>query len=352
MPQETFNPISDPFDKKPPQHPGTVLVAFRDGAAIRIGAEPNVGIRSRVDWSEYLTPKNLASRLVAPIVVAIFVLWLLGGLGTFIVMFLAGAVAFWVILNRREPVVVQLLGALPEYYRVDVSRHTVRDERRTQLADAGVYVVVNFEYRAKVTNPEQVVERGVRDVREYLSDRFYVEIDARARKGTLRDELAKLRDTLEDFFKKPPTDELISVNSITFDLSVEGAPGRALAKLSEESIRKKEIEAQGRLDTAERDNLVTVISNDELLLAEVMRSDDKRVQELIKLRMEQQNIGFQRNLSLFKVALEEGILEAHQIRRDYPDFFKALTTTMPGLVVETKRIASNPAPASEDKEKQ
>lgn len=343
MPQETFNPISDPFDTRPPQSPGTVLIAFHGGAATRIGTERRASIGSLVDWSQYLSPRLIA--LVA--VVAVALIWFLGGMGTLIALVLAAAAAIWLMANRRSAIADFLLGALPEYYRVDVSRHTIRDERRAQLADPGVYVVVYFEYRATVTNPEQVVALGVRDVREYLSDKFYVAIDARARKGTLKDELAGLRGALEDLFKMRPTDQLINVDSITFDLGLEGAPGRALAKLSEESIREKEIRAQGRLDAVERANLVTIISNDELLLAEVMRSDDKRVQELLRLRMEQRNIGFQQNLSLFKVALEQGILEPHQIKRDFPSFFDALTKIMPGLIVEPKAIESKPQPPIE-----
>jgi replicative DNA helicase len=122
---------------------------------------------------------------------------------------------------------------------------------------------------------------------------------------------------------------------------LEGAPQQALARLSEKSIREKEIRAQADLDAVERENLLPIIANDNLLLAEVMRSDEKRVQELLKFRMEQKSISFEQNLALFKTALENGVLEACQIKRDFPQFFEGLTRAIPGLVVEPKALSSD-----------
>ena len=333
MPQETYNPISEAFDFRPPQNPGTVLVGFADGVVKMVGSDTYRDIKNYFSLERYIEPYNgIKIGLIA--VVLVIIIWIVGLIVTVILFVAAVAGIAWLVANRHSAVATMLFGSLPKYYLVDISRRIVRDERRTQLSDAGVYVVVQFEYRATVINPEKVVASGVKDVREYLSDKFYVDIDARARSGTLKDELAGFRRDLSTLFGQPKADELIRVEAVTFDLIVEGAPGRALAKLSEESIRQMEIQAQGRLDAAERENLVQVISNDELLLAEVMRSDDKRVHELIKLRMDQQNIGFQRNLALFKVALEEGVLEAHQIKKEYPTIYEALTKVLPRLVVD------------------
>jgi hypothetical protein len=230
-----------------------------------------------------------------------------------------------------------------------VSRQTLDDERRTQLKEAGVYVIVEFEYRATVIEPEGIVTRGVRDVRTYLSDKFYQRIDSCVRQGTLDDNLISLRQNLETQLTEPLRDSLVKVESVLFDVRTEGNAGKALARLSEEAIERKQLEAQNRLDDVARNNMLKIIGNDDLLLAEMMRLDDNsRVHELLKLRLDQRNISFQQNLSLLDTMMKHGILEAYQIKRDYPQFFEDLTRLrlMPGLSGRQETTPTKELPSS------
>jgi hypothetical protein len=339
MPQETFNPIGEPSDTVPPQRPGTVVISYHEGIAANFKAERRSNNVLGVDPKPFLSPQ--AALAFAILVVILLAALVTIGLTVAIVLFLAafgGLIALR--LNARSPLAVLLFGRAPQYYLVDISRRTVRDTRRTQLKNPGIYVVVDFEYRVQVSKPVEVVIKGVYDVRDYLSEKFYLGVDALAHQHTL-DKLDQFRDTLTKFMEQPKSDDIFIVDAVTFDVHLEGAPGEAMTKLSEARIREEEIRAQSKLDAVEREGLVGLIANDNLLLAEIMRSDDTRVQELLKMRMEQRNISFQQNLALFKVALETGVLEPHQIKRDFPEFFEGLTKAVPGVLIGSR---STPAP--------
>lgn len=329
MPKETYNPISDAFDSKPPLRPGTVVVSFKNGTATKVEANQESAISSLIERIKSTPPGYLIGILIALIIF----FWFIGLAGSiFLVLGLIGFI-FFIITNKTSPISQSIMGSQAEYYLVDISRKIIIDERRAQLSDPGVYVIVHFEYRVKVISPAGVVSEGISDVREYLSDKFYLEIDKIASNGKLEDKLSSLRKDLENLFSNKISDNLLEISSATFDVRLEGAPASAIAKLSEANIKKQEIMMQSDLDSVERETLQYIINNDSLLLAEVMRSDDEKARELLNIRMNQKEISFSQNLELFKAALENGVLEAHQIKRDYPDFFANLTNSMPGLLM-------------------
>lgn len=339
MPIETYNPISESFESKPSLRPGTVVVSFKNGSASVIEMNQESIVTSWITWISKTAPIYLTGSLI--ILIAFF--WFLGLVGSILIIVgILGALSYLVI-NRDSPISQTILGSQAKYYLVDISRKTIMDERRVQLSDPGVYVIIHFEYRVKVLSPDGVVAEGIKDIREYLSDKFYLEIDKIASRGTLKDKLSSLRSDLESLFNNKISDNLLEVTSATFDVRLEGAPANAIAKLSEANIKRQEIIMQGELDAVERETLQYVISDDSLLLAEVMRSDDKKARELLNIRMNQKEISFSQNLELFKAALENGVLEAHQIKRDYPDFFTSLTNSMPGLLMggENKKAIEN-----------
>ncbi len=174
MPRTTYNPISDPFDNMPKQRPGTIVASYSNGVAKEVLQEQGYG--QHFNWIKSIP---LPVFIIAA-VLAVLSLFIFGFKFTFILLVLAVGGLIYLKIDNSSPLARLLFGALPEYYLVDISRRTISDERRAQLSDSGVYIIVTFEYRAEVSNPLAVIETGVRDVREYLSDKFYRYIDETA----------------------------------------------------------------------------------------------------------------------------------------------------------------------------
>jgi hypothetical protein len=327
MPLQTFNPISEPFEYAPPQRPGTVVVSFENGTA-RSATTTGTSLRERA--LELVNVRTGAALAIA----AVVLIWLLGSVGFILVFLLTLALSIYIAVNRRSPLALFLIGSTPTYYLVDISPHTISDERRIQLADTGIYAKVEIEYRATVEDPVAIVQQGIQDVREYLSRKFYIEIAKIAARGTLTDNIDGLRKQLNDLSNRIPQDEVISIEQATFDVGIEGTAAGELARLSAASLQKQGLKVRHELNDLERGYYQQIISDDNALLAEMMRPgvDKTTLQTALRARLEATETTFNQKVTLLKMAFEHGVLEQHQIRRDYPQFFDQLTQAMTGLV--------------------
>jgi hypothetical protein len=327
MPLQTFNPISDPFEHIPTQRPGTVVVTFENGKA-RSAAMTGTSLQERA--VELVNVRTGGAFAIAMIVL----IWLLGFAGFFLLLVLTAALSIYVIINRRSPLAVFLMGSTPAYYLVDISPHTVSDERRIQLADTGIYATVEIEYRAIVEDPVAVVQQGIQDVREYISRKIYIEIAKAAAEGTLADNIDGLRKQLNEIAAQIPQDEVISIEQVTLDVGVEGTAADDLARLAAASLQKKGLKVQQDLDDLRRAYFEKIITDDNALLAEMMRPgvDKATLQMALRSRLEASETTFNQKLALLKMAFEHGVLEQHQIRNQYPEFFNQIKQAMTGLV--------------------
>jgi hypothetical protein len=341
MPVQSFNPISEAFEHMPPQRPGTVVVSFHNGEAKRLGSK-RVSIREKI--LELLTARVLGAALG----ISLVLLGLLGVTGFLISMLLAVGFGTYLVLNRKSPLTTFLVGETPTFYLVDVSPHTILDERRVQLADTGIYANVAIEYRARVMDPTSVVEKGISDVRDYLSRRFYTDVARIAAQGTLNDKIDSLRRNLNAYAQQVPQDELIAVEEVIFDVGVEGAAAEQLARLSASSLQKQGMQVQHDINAMERAYYQHIISDDNALLAEMMRpgADKATLQAALRSRLDTAEVSFNQKLTLVKMAFEHGVLEQHQIRRDYPEFFGQITNALSDLTgggaQQARRLAAGP----------
>jgi hypothetical protein len=333
MPLQTFNPISGPFERLPTNRPGTVIISLHNGKA-----------------NQTASAKLSPPRVITGIAIILFFLsvsiLVFGsgklGIGGIVVSVLLAGVG--VLLTHESPLSLFFIGANPTFYLVDVSPHTITDERRVQLADTGIYANVEIEYRATVIDPVGIVQRGISDVREYLSRRFYSKIALMAAEGTLNDKIGSLRKKLSAM--EAPGDELISVEEATFEVAVEGAAADHLAQISASSLYEQGMKARLAINALERGYYEMIISDDNALIAEMMRPgvDKGTLQAALRARLDASQASFDQKLTLVKMAFEHGILEQHQIRRDYPEFFGRLTSALGDLTsgsqTQTRVISS------------
>lgn len=336
----TYNPIIRTTNQYPPQEPGTVIVVTSDAKTYLPENKDRSIVRMIQDYS---SPKLLG--IAAGIVILLW--FVIGAFGVLFLCILLGACSAFMFLNRDHPVTTALLGAGPKYHLVDVSTHTIKDERSIQLADAGVHATIEIEYQVSAKDAVSVVDAGVKDVREYLSQKIYSRVKNVASTGTLEDKLTSFRNELNNVagaLCSKEFDELFLIYGSTIDARVGGKTGEQLSVLATSSLERQSVEEDARRNATERRYFENLISSPDALFAEMMRpgADKGAIENAMRSQMEQENLTYARKLELLKMALENGVIEERQLNMDYPDFIKDISNTLRDVTIgkenEAKKI--------------
>lgn len=326
----TYNPISEPHNHMPPQRPGKRVVSVIHGE-IAPAKEHAATV-----FSSFTEPA-MRLKIGVAVVISIVLFYVLGLVGALFVLLLAAGAIGFLLVNRGHPASIALLGAAPEYYLVDIATHPIKDERRIQLAETGVFAIVDIEYRVSVKNEVAVVREGVTDVRQYLSQKIYAEVRKLSYTGTLSDQVRALRNKLDEIpnkLRQPDFDPIFEIDAPTLDVHLEGTAGEELMKIASAELERQGREAQALVDEEDRRYYERLVDNDELLMAEIIRpgSNKAALEQVLRTRMDHAELNYQRKLQFLRLALENGVLEGHQINRDYPEFIKDVSETMRGLI--------------------
>ncbi|MBX5164529.1 MULTISPECIES: hypothetical protein [unclassified Rhizobium] len=337
---KTYDPISAQFDTIPVQKPGTQVIEFSNGVATRReAAGPSLVDRLK----EMATPRSG----IAAIVIAVVLIYLLGVAGLLLTMAVIVGLGVFLSLNRRNPIAVMLSGPVPAYYLVTVSAVPIADERRVQLKDTGIYATVHIEYQAAVIDPIEVVQKGIHDVREYFSPRLYKKISRLASEGKLDDKLESLRKVLMDFAEEPIDDTAIRITECNIEITVEEAEARKLRTIAAAQLDILEKRTVHQTRAVDRDYYARLLASDEELQAEMMspHADKAALRDIINQRMAREEQDFTRKLAVMEFAVKNGIIEPHQVRRDYPQMMGELARAFGGQIsapAAATPIAGNP----------
>ncbi|MCB9959376.1 MAG: hypothetical protein H6843_12305 [Rhodospirillaceae bacterium] len=336
MPEETYNPIGPHYDCVPTAGPGRRIVS-------------SLGGTFRTESSVQQSPIDRARKLAAPkayipagVVTIILVMLFDVVAGLIVSALLLSGVAAFIVFSRNNPVSELLLGPSPTYYLVDVSMHTIRDSRRVQLKDTGIYAKVDIEYKASVTDPARAVELGITDVRDHFSLEIGKKITKIAADGKLDDKLESLRNELKAFAEIGVENAVIRIDHMTIEIQVDGKEAEELRRLSASSLTRAHIEAEHEIRDIERNYYQKLVHDDSALLAELMRpnSDKAALQSVIKKRLDRRDADFRESLEILRAAMEHGVVEGHHLKRDFPQFADALDAALDGLSGRTRQLGA------------
>ncbi len=328
----TYNPISEPSSHPPQWQAGTRMVMVSNGNAQLVESDHS----SKFNIERFIEQiSRIYIGVASLLLITIFVLFgIIFSLSIILILLLA---IFLTINNRNHPIASKIIGPSPEYFLVDVSVHSIKDEQRIQLAETGVYAVVDIGYRVSVVDPVGVVRAGVTDVREYLSQKIHAEVKQQSLGGTLVDKVMALRrnlDSTAETLSGSAFEPLFHIDAPTLDVRAEGAVGEGLSKIASTELERQVREAQALLNQTERQYYEELVNNDTLLIAEIARpgSNKASLEQVLRAKLERSDLNYKRKVEFLRMALENGVLEAHQISQDYPEFIKDVTETMRNLV--------------------
>ncbi len=327
MKVKTYDPISAQFDAIPVQKPGTQVIEFSNGVAAR----REVMGPSLVDRLKVWATPQLG---IAAAVIAIILIYLLGIVGLLLTIALIVGLGVFLSLNRRNPIAVMLWGPVPAYYLVTVSAVPIADERRVQLKDTGIYATVHIEYQAAVIDPIEVVQKGIHDVREYFSPRLFKKISRLASEGKLDDKLDSLRKELMAFAEEPIDDTAIRITECSIEMTVEESEASKLRTIATAQLDILEKRTVHQTRAVDRDYYSRLLASDDELQAEMMspHADKAALRDIIGRRMAREEQDFSRKLAVMEFAVKNGIIEPHQVRRDYPQMMSELASAFGGQI--------------------
>ncbi len=320
MPQRTFNPISEKHSRIPSPERGTVAIAYHNGKATKVDG-------SAEQFNETLT-KLLTPQFVSVLaILAGLLIFAFGISGIFWFLLLSAGLVVYLIVDRQSVASSFFLGQAPVYYLVNVADQPIRDERRVQLADTGIYSIVDISYTAAVKDPVKVVASDISDVREHLSGPLHRTLILYASQSKLNDKIGIFRESLINYAQQLETgrvilDPMFSVKSVSFDARLEG----------EAADRVIDINISG-LDDEVRRKWEEIMADDNKLIAELARpgGSGERLKVALDAKLERQGRRFEQNLKLIKAAIDGGLLEPHHVKQRYPGYYDALGAAIQDL---------------------
>lgn len=334
MANRTFDPIKRSSHRAMAPEPGTELVEFASGKAQRSTASSEPVLRGLMLAIGRFYSKWGLPHIIVGLAFIIALVWLVGMWWIIGLLVLAVAAYAYLHLNRESYLSNLLLGPTPTYHLVDISPQTVADEQRVQLSETGVFATVEIKYQTSVSDPAAVVEKGIRDVRDYLSHKFYTKIVDVAKTGTLVDKAIGMRDELHKLSQQPPADDMFRITGLIFDLNFsEQSLSDQIREIGTAALTEEGVGVKHRLSRKEREYFEDLANDENALVAEMMKPgvNTETLRAAIHHRFEHAASGFDQRLRLLDIALKHGILEEHHIKRDYPQFIDDLVGSMGSL---------------------
>lgn len=342
----TYDPITDERNQIPPTAPGTVVVSV-DKLGARMAKESENGLLEKV--RSFVDPKAAVGILIALIGLTI----VMGPVLVVILMVVAlGSVGF--VLNYRDhPLSIAVAGAAPKHFTVDISMHTIRDERVLQLKDAGVYATIIIEYNVMVRDAVKVVVEGVRDVQKYLSQKIHSRVKSRAPSGMLEDKVVAFRkelDAISTEICQESFDHLFKIEAATIDATVKGPAGEQLTLIAYAELARQAKDAEANVAATERSYLQLLVTDYDALTAEMMRegANKETLQTILRAHVERENLAYTRKIELLRLAIENGVIEERQINVNYPDLAKDISDAFRDVTLSGNRRVQRLSNASNE----
>jgi hypothetical protein len=218
------------------------------------------------------------------------------------------------------------------YYLVKIGEKKILDEVGVQF-NTGVFARVEMEYRAVVWDPEEVVKRGIRDAREFLSGELHAIIHRLAHSATLEDRGSSFLAAVRAIEWNGDESSLFGVDKLNCQVIFDGEIGKAISALAQRSLEIEAIKAENEKAEAERAYYQKLTQDPDLLHAEMLRpgTNKELLQQAAQIFLANEQAQLELKLKMIDLGFKTGVLQEHTVRTKYSELYQAFENAVRGF---------------------
>ena len=231
---------------------------------------------------------------------------------------------------KQSSIGATLLGPPERYFLVDIGSKSGEFSFDADSGSAGIPFRITLTFSVRVIDAARVVELGVSDLVAYHMNTVSALIRSRAI-DFRAEEFEAARSAFMALIRSGFRDEAVDVSGMSLRMTADERSQQFLRTASEEHLRTRAIGVEQRIGTAQRESVSEALSTPEKILAAWLATKDDRYRVIYEGRIAAAARNQDERMQLLRLALENKLIEPHDLHERFPDLAQTLLQDMAKL---------------------